>query len=565
LIDYHIEWYTQHTKDIQTINNVPDAYNDVNGNLRLSSRKKRDILVNNIYGVDIDRQAVEVTQMSLYLRVLENENADTLNPQMTLALKEVYLPSLADNIKCGNSLIGTDFGAQGEMFDDGARMKINPFDWEMEFKEIFSPSSRGRSSDAVGTEGVGGFDCVIGNPPYLSATELEDYQKYYYKEKYSSAIGRIDTYGLFIEKALSLTVDQSRIGYIIPNKFLTNVYFSTLRALILNSAKITSLDLFKDSVFSGAAVNSVVVALQKERRKNVRDANLVAICESDEFEYKEIRRVEQSVFMSDQQKRYLISSEGKAHDVIMKVNSSTAKLKDLFDVRDGIIAGRIKDLLFLDSAKNKFCKKLVFGGDMFRYTLDWRGKWVNYQPEKMNQEERERVRKGGIGLRLRTPEIFETTKILTRKTADRIIATLDDHGYYFEQTVHGSILRDKRYSEKYFLALLNSKLYLYYYQKEMNQEGTIFPQVRIGYLKELPICTIDFTNLTKKNQHDALVGLVDRMLDLHKQLVKSNFDSEKEPIERQIKATDKKIDQLVYQLYGLTEEEIKVVEGKNGH
>jgi hypothetical protein len=311
-------------------------------------------------------------------------------------------------------------------------------------------------------------------------------------------------------------------------------------------------------------VNSVVVALQKERRKNVRDTNLVAICQSDEFEYKEIRRVEQSMFMSDQQKRYLISYEGKAHDVIMKVNSSTAKFKDLFDVRDGIIAGRIKDLLFLDSAKNKFCKKLVFGGDMSRYALDWKGKWVNYQPEKMKQEERERVRKGGIGLRLRSPEIFETTKILTRKTADRIIATLDDHGYYFEQTVHGSILRDKRYNEKYFLALLNSKLYLYYYQKEMNQEGTIFPQVRIGYLKELPICTIDFTNLTEKNQHDALVGLADRMLDLHKQLVKSSFDSEKEPIERQIKATDKKIDELVYQLYGLTEEEIKVVEGEKG-
>ena len=130
LIDYHIEWYTQHPKDIQTINNVPDAYNDVNGNLRLSSRKKRDILVNNIYGVDIDRQAVEVTQMSLYLKVLENENADTLNPQMTLALKEVYLPALSNNIKCGNSLIGTDFLAQGDMFDDDMRRKVNPFDWE---------------------------------------------------------------------------------------------------------------------------------------------------------------------------------------------------------------------------------------------------------------------------------------------------------------------------------------------------------------------------------------------------------------------------------------------------
>ncbi len=139
LIDYHIEWYTAHPEDIKIVNNVPDAYKDADGNYHLSPRKKRDILVNNIYGVDIDRQAVEVTQMSLYLKVLEGENAETLNPQMTLALKEVYLPSLAKNIKCGNSLIGTDFTSQGEMFDDEARRKVNPFDWEMEFPEILSP------------------------------------------------------------------------------------------------------------------------------------------------------------------------------------------------------------------------------------------------------------------------------------------------------------------------------------------------------------------------------------------------------------------------------------------
>jgi type I restriction-modification system DNA methylase subunit len=148
LIEYHAEWYSKNPKDIKTVNGVPDAYTDASGNLRLSSRKKRDILVNNIYGVDIDRQAVEVTQMSLYLKVLESENSETLNPQMTLALKEVYLPPLADNIKCGNSLIGTDIGSQGELFHSdgsvGARLasssagtgqalslqKINPFDWE---------------------------------------------------------------------------------------------------------------------------------------------------------------------------------------------------------------------------------------------------------------------------------------------------------------------------------------------------------------------------------------------------------------------------------------------------
>ena len=159
LTDYHLEWYREHPKDIETVHNVPDAYGDANGTLRLSSRKKRDILLNNIFGVDIDRQAVEVTQMSLYLKVLEGENAETLNPQMMLALKEAYLPSLGSNIKCGNSLIGTDISAQSDLFDSEATQKINPFDWDTEFPEIMKR---------------GGFDCVIGNPPYLGGREWKE-------------------------------------------------------------------------------------------------------------------------------------------------------------------------------------------------------------------------------------------------------------------------------------------------------------------------------------------------------------------------------------------------------
>ena len=130
---------------------MPDAYKDTGGNYYLSPRKKRDILVKNIYGVDIDGQAVEVTQMSLYLKVLEGENAETLNPQMTLALKEVYLPLLANNIKCGNSLIGTDFTSQGNLFDEDARRKVNPFDWELEFPEILGKDrNNGKPSEGNG-------------------------------------------------------------------------------------------------------------------------------------------------------------------------------------------------------------------------------------------------------------------------------------------------------------------------------------------------------------------------------------------------------------------------------
>ena len=260
LIDYHIEWYTQHPKDIQTINNVSDAYNDVNGNLRLSSRKKRDILVNNIYGVDIDRQAVEVTQMSLYLKVLENENADTLNPQMTLALKEVYLPALSNNIKCGNSLIGTDFGAQGEMFGDELRMKINPFDWEMEFSDIMKN---------------GGFDCVIGNPPYrmLQPHNTDDNTLQYLRSRFVSAEFKIDLFHLFLQKGISLLKKTGLLSYIVPSTLLNNVYAENLRKWILNECRILSISVSRDKVFEDADVHTSVIVVEKENAKAKREDN----------------------------------------------------------------------------------------------------------------------------------------------------------------------------------------------------------------------------------------------------------------------------------------------------
>jgi adenine-specific DNA-methyltransferase len=202
LIDYHIEWYTAHSEDIKIENNVPYAYKDADGNYHLSPRKKRGILVNTIYGVDIDRQAVEVTQMSPYLKVLEGENAETLNPQMTLSLKEVVLPSLAKNIKCGNSLIGTDFTSQGKMFDEETQRKVKPFDGEMEFPETHGnggkPSEASQGETKKPSEGSQGFDVAIGNPPYLRIEEFKE-TKDCFKNNYACHDERSDLYDYFIE------------------------------------------------------------------------------------------------------------------------------------------------------------------------------------------------------------------------------------------------------------------------------------------------------------------------------------------------------------------------------
>lgn len=167
ICEHHVEWFSEHPED--RADNV--CYTDTAGNVRLTTGFKRNLLINNIFGVDLDPQAVEVTQMSLYLKVLEGESRQTLERDHRLFPKETFLPDLSNNIKCGNSLIGPD--SYDEIGDDeAARRRVNPFNWSREFQGVMK---------------VGGFDAVIGNPPYIRIQTMSawapyeaDYLKRYY-------------------------------------------------------------------------------------------------------------------------------------------------------------------------------------------------------------------------------------------------------------------------------------------------------------------------------------------------------------------------------------------------
>ncbi len=156
LLNYHRDWYVKDGPQKHTSR----IYQGAGGQWFLTPAEKKRILLTNIYGVDIDPQAVEVTKLNLLLCCLENENQESIQNQLNL-WHERALPDLAENIKCGNSLIGPDFyrGKQISMFDEDQRRRINVFDWKEEFKDIMSS---------------GGFDAVIGNPPYGAALSKEE-------------------------------------------------------------------------------------------------------------------------------------------------------------------------------------------------------------------------------------------------------------------------------------------------------------------------------------------------------------------------------------------------------
>ncbi len=197
LLDWYRDWFVAH----DPAQHKDRVYQTKQDQWRLTTAERKRILLDHIFGVDIDPQAVEVTKLSLLLKVLEGETIETLQRQ--LFAKQRALPDLADNIKCGNSLIGPDFyqGKQLDLFGEDERLRINVFDWQAEFREIMKS---------------GGFDAVIGNPPYIRIQMMKEWapvEVEFYKQRYRAASqGNYDIYVVFVERGLDLLNATGRSG-----------------------------------------------------------------------------------------------------------------------------------------------------------------------------------------------------------------------------------------------------------------------------------------------------------------------------------------------------------------
>ncbi|MBU2496378.1 MAG: N-6 DNA methylase, partial [Candidatus Omnitrophica bacterium] len=209
LLDWHRDEYINDGPENWSKGKTPRVYQSQKGEWRLTTDERKRILLNNIYGVDIDHQAVEVTKLSLLLKVLEGEDEQSIGNQMLL-FQERVLPDLSNNIKCGNSLIGPDFYSHQQMslLDGEEIYRVNVFDWNAEFSEIMKD---------------GGFDAVIGNPPYVRQEGLS-YFKPYFEKRFSVYNGVADLYVYFIEKGVSLLRQGGFFSYIVANKWFRANY-----------------------------------------------------------------------------------------------------------------------------------------------------------------------------------------------------------------------------------------------------------------------------------------------------------------------------------------------------
>jgi hypothetical protein len=183
---------------------------EATGDVHLTVDLKRRILTRNIYGVDLDSAAVEVTQLSLYLKMLENENRTTLQRERDLFPDAVaLLPPLQDNIKCGNSLIASDFSMMPEDL-----VRVRAFDWPVQFREIMK---------------AGGFDAVIGNPPYIRIQRIAEAESKYLFATYQLPTSKMDLSLIFLEKGLKLVKKTGRVSFICTSRWLAADYGKNLR------------------------------------------------------------------------------------------------------------------------------------------------------------------------------------------------------------------------------------------------------------------------------------------------------------------------------------------------
>jgi len=541
-LDWHLEQYVKDDPKKWSKGKKPKIYQSDKEEWRLTTEERKRILLNNIYGVDIDPQAVEVTKLSLLLKVLEGGDDVAIQKQLAL-FQERVLPDLANNIKCGNSLIGTDFfrNQQINLTDDEEIYRVNAFDWNAEFPQIMKS---------------GGFDAVIGNPPYGALFSDEDIS--YLSKKYESYEYQLNSFVIFIERGIGLLNKSGKISYITPAVFLAQHYFLNIRKIIIENHSIENIIVLNYKVFQDADIGDTCVFVFNNNGSEKNVLKYSVLNKNTQFADIQMNEAYQNDFLSNPRFEMYLSANknllSKIEDISIHLGEIAECIMGIKPYQKGKGKPRqtdcsVRDRIFdSDIQKDESYKKYLIGKDIDRYlTKPLTSRYIKYG-EWLAEP------------RFKAP--FERNKIILRQTSDRIRAVTDFQKHYNLNNIYNIELKDLDYHYNYILGIINSKLMIFIYQNIVPEKGKLFAEIKKVNLVKLPVRKIHFSNLSEKESYDQMVSLVENMLDLHKKSNNVKLPQEKNLLQRQIEATDNQIDQLVYKLYDLTDEEIKIVESE---
>ncbi|MGV8018642.1 MAG: Eco57I restriction-modification methylase domain-containing protein [Ignavibacteria bacterium] len=522
LLEYHNNYYWNHHDEAKS-----DGCLFKDGAPVLSIRQKQNILLNNIYGVDIDHQAVEVTQLSLALKMLEDETLATAN-EMQVLFHEKILPDLTKNIVCGNSLIGTDI-LEGKMFPSAEERKLNPMDFEKRFSEIMKS---------------GGFDAIVGNPPWVSLSGkfrndiLNIDAINYLIKKYEGNTYMPNIYEYFVRKGLMNIKLNGLLSLIVPDRLGFNNQFINLRKHIIDNFIIEEL------IYKAQFPNIITDTLIFRVRKGIMDNYNFNI---GEFGNK-LMTVSKVDILNDREYKFSYSANNISDHIIKKLfnNDFTKPLSAVIDSTSGF--GGKSDKITKDRINEKQIAVLK-GRCIERYFT----KEIYYF---------EFNRQNITGRTTDINKLGASEKVLLRKTGLNIIATYDNTSIYPEQSLYFLFNNKSSMSLRYITGIINSKLFQFIYMNKLVTNRDSTPQLKKVDLDIFPLRAINFQIDVEKQLHDNIVLLVNQILDAKKQLHNAKTEKDKTYYERKCADLDNAIDAEVYKLYGLTEEEIKIVEGK---
>ncbi|SDH88990.1 TaqI-like C-terminal specificity domain-containing protein [Flavobacterium omnivorum] len=562
------------------------------------------ILEKNIYGVDLNEESVEIAKLSLWLR--------TAQPRRKLN-------SLNNNIKCGNSLIDSKTVAGDKAFN-----------WQEQFPAVFAK---------------GGFDVIIGNPPYVNVELIPLQEKEFYKKKYEAFYKRSDLFVLFIDLAISKLTINGMVSLIIPSVVLNNLSYKLIRDKLLNNKWLSEICYTGGKVFADATVDTVILTINKKEIKEIK------LVDAINFNNHIVQTVDTSYFKK-YQNAISIGSNGN-DDLYEKLfNTKFVKVEDYFNVFQGIVTGNNTSYIFENDEDVKkanideeLLKPIVLGRDIGKWVIRDDSKKIlylnneidiqNYSltkkwllPFKNKLEKRRECLSGVIPwYSLQWPryksELDKVPKILLQRTRNeslktRLVATIDEDGVYGMESIIFLTPLSNEISVYYFLAILNSKLLNYLFATKflnLSVKGDYLKQIRfpksdnveildkfstimIKSYKELSVLNTKFTKylqsqfatekLTKKLENWYELDFGDFIKEINKAIKVTNkervknelqaireltkldemdwmdvFETKKaeaQALKQQIGTTDREIDAMVYELYGLTEEEIAIVE-----
>src|SRR5579872_109144 len=532
LLDWHLEWYVSHEDPKKG-----HIYETRTG-WRLSEAERRRILLTNIYGVDIDAQAVEVTKLSLMLKLLEGASKDALEIQFK-ETHEPVLPNLDGNIRAGNSLIASDFykldGTAGLAIEQ--RKRINAFDWDREFRETMTN---------------GGFDAVIGNPPYvLLQREFKDPLQYVYFHKHYFAAFKVDLYHLFIEKVVRLTRSGGFASLITPSNYLTNNYLVKLRRYMIQKGKLQNLTVIDGKVFQHRSVDTAIFVARKVE-KQPGTLQLVRSRALPGLPQLSTTPLRTSQVLSSPEVLFTGGNRG-ATSLWRRLDRSCIALGAKAYVNFGKqLRDRTQypnDVLEVTNLSDVPANYVpcYTGNDVERYSVRWSGLAC------LNDTTAQR---GGCWNPARQDQL---NKLLTRQIGFWPEYALDDRGYQCLNTVFMINPKSTDIDMYCLLAALNSKLLRAHWLDKYYDRRRTFPKIKGTYIKKLPIPTSLFD---PKEENGALGNDLrqeaHRAIELRERLHNAS-PSESSFLNRECEVVDRRIDTLVYRLYGLTNDEIAVV------